>query len=174
MSGFDAPPELTTLLTNSSPALETKQSFVTLQSEAFLFRNHARHIALATAVAVLLTTGASVAPAAAADPKDTKVKVTLSGALAGEGYTIGPKATLTTSRKYEETTMQVRVKRRDDSPTRTPLLTISLRKGKLICETARSWIWSTDEGSTVTLKCDDYISVTVAKKIKTGVVVASI
>lgn len=122
--------------------------------------------------ALTLGLGLSTAAPAVADdkPKYPKAKIVLSGELIGEGYKVETDALLFTSKKYEESWMEVDVLKTDDSSNRTPMLTVTLRKGKLVCETFKGWIWSTSEGSTLTLKCETYVSSKTLKKVKTGVV----
>jgi len=133
-------------------------------------RAQRRAIPFGIALALTLAVAMPAMSAEAAPAKNTKSKVVLSGALEGSGYSISPKAILETSTKYKETTMTVRVLRTNDPTQRTPIVTVSLRDGKLVCETGRSWIWSTDEGSTLTLLCDKYVKAKTVKKTKTGVV----
>ena len=93
--------------------------------------------------------------------------ISLSGALAGNGYSISSKATLTTSAEYSETVLHIYVARTDDPPNQTPMVTVQLGNG-LECSTFRGYIWSTNEGSALDLRCNYFVTAETLRETTEG------
>jgi hypothetical protein len=134
----------------------------------------------ALTTAALLAAGLTWATSPSSAAEDEPVRtITLSGQMTGPsettGYAIEPKAKLFTSTKYKESWLIVTVKITDKELVgrRSPLVTVDLDGSKVNCEIIKGWIWSTKQGSDLSLKCDGYLSPKKAKKIMTGVVIPS-
>jgi hypothetical protein len=97
------------------------------------------------------------------------VDIRLSGATTGDGWSLRTTAELETWAEHVETFLHVFVGRSPlGSPSGTPNLTVELEDGT-VCETFRSYMWSTSEGSTLDLKCS-YLTLDSIQQISTGTV----
>ena len=85
--------------------------------------------------------------------------VKVEGALWGDDFELADTATLVTSAQYEETSIELHISRTSERSTMTPIVVLEIEHGggRGRCETPRSWMWSTDAGSTVTLLCNLYL-----------------
>lgn len=108
--------------------------------------------AVVLVLAVGVPWGCSAIQQAAWDADSGTHEVTVEGDRQGDGYRISDTATVETWAEHEEMVMHLYVARTDDD-NRTPLLAVEIGEDGNRCETARSWMWSTNEGSTLGLAC---------------------
>lgn len=83
------------------------------------------------------------------------VVVPLSGELETEAVLVTA-AELITDAEFEETTVEMSLTRKPDSSIRSPIVRVEFRN--LVCQTARSWLWSHETSNTLTLRCDRFIT----------------
>jgi hypothetical protein len=97
--------------------------------------------------------------------------VELAGVMSGDSYSLGHLGTAHTSAEHTETTLEVnaaRIETRYNS--RTPTVIVHFSEVDLTCGTPRNWMWSTEEGSTLTLLCDRYVLLDDLRNLGTGTV----
>lgn len=99
-------------------------------------------------------------------------EVDVIGSRVGDGYTVDMSGTVETWDEHKETAVHVYVRRdAHDPPYRTPLLTAIVGDDGNRCEVSRSYIWSTSEGSDLTLMCTWHMSLEEIKALDTVIVV---
>jgi hypothetical protein len=108
--------------------------------------------AIALVLAVGVPWGCSAIQQAGWDANSGVHEVAVLGNREGDGYRISDTATVETWAEHNEMSVRLYVERTDDDR-RTPLLAVEIGENGNRCETARSWIWSTNEGSTLDLAC---------------------
>ncbi|MET4781516.1 hypothetical protein [Glaciihabitans sp. UYNi722] len=96
--------------------------------------------------------------------------VAVTGDLSGEGWSIADTGELKSNAQYSEMSFLVHVSRVGDTSRNTPTFTAIVgddNGGENTCETFRSYIWSTEEGSDMEVSCDYYLTLDELKKVLT-------
>lgn len=122
------------------------------------------------ALTVGLPWACSASQEAAWEANSGTQEVEVIGSRVGDGYTVDMTGRVETWDEYKETAVYVHVRRDADSPSRTPLLAAIVGDNNR-CETSRSYIWSTEEGSNLTLMCDWHMSLEEIRALESVIVI---